>query len=166
MGVIGKGECVNSSRVALQIKSSRHFPEFSSLSEADLPHLDVRSEAAWRNKPGHRQEISKMPIFLSLYCWMLSYVEIAAPRAANLWGWQTDLPHGEMAAYELVIWLVLIEARTSPFRSQIWMLVSVEALMINLPLERKRMDIKLLSSTLLQSPCISHPTKTDTVMTY
>lgn len=47
-----------------------------------------------------------------------------------------------MAAYELVIWLVLMEARTSPFRSQIWMLVSVEALMINLPLERKRMDIK------------------------
>lgn len=67
---------------------------------------------------------------------------MAVPHAANPSGWQTDLPHGEMAAYELVIWLVLMEARTSPFRSQIWMLVSVEALMINLPLERKRMDIK------------------------
>lgn len=55
---------------------------------------------------------------------------------------QTDLPHGEIAAYELVIWLVLMEARTSPFRSQIWMLVSVEALMINLPVDRKRVDDK------------------------
>lgn len=37
----------------------------------------------------------------------------------------------------MVIWLVLIEASTSPFRSQMWMLVSVEALMMNLPAERK-----------------------------
>lgn len=59
-------------------------------------------------------------------------------------GWQTDLPHGEMEAYELVIWLVLMEARISPFRSHIWMLVSVEALMINFPLERKHMNIKWL----------------------
>lgn len=48
----------------------------------------------------------------------------------------TDLPHGEMAAYELVIWLVLMEASTSPFKSQMWMLVSLEALMMNFPEKR------------------------------
>lgn len=51
-------------------------------------------------------------------------------------GCASDLPHGEMAAYELVIWLVLIEANTSPFRSQMWMVVSVDALIMNLPADK------------------------------
>lgn len=46
----------------------------------------------------------------------------------------TDLPQGETAAYELVIWLVVMEASTSPFRSQMMMLVSTDAVIINFPL--------------------------------
>lgn len=49
----------------------------------------------------------------------------------------TDLPHGEMAAQELTIWLVLIEESISPFRSQIRMQVSVEAVMMNFPADER-----------------------------
>lgn len=42
--VIGKGERMNSCRVALQVESSCDFFKLSSLPEANLPHLDVSSE--------------------------------------------------------------------------------------------------------------------------
>lgn len=60
--VVGKGECVDSSRVALQVKGSHHLSEVSSFAKANLPHLHIRSEAAGRDKPEQRDEArSELP---------------------------------------------------------------------------------------------------------
>lgn len=138
--VIGKSKGIHASLMPLQFKGSDHFPEISTLAEAHFPHLYIRSESTWTNKPiGKKmskwiEPLCELPLFYSsilfraqrrhLYSDIIEHKQmIALPY----------LPHGDTVAKVLFIWLVLMLSRISPFMSQIRMVVSLEALMIYFP---------------------------------
>lgn len=94
--VVGKGKCVDSSRVALQVKGSHHLSEVSSFAEANLPHLHIRSEAAGRDKPERIDEAgSELPksdtqfkhlfLFRFLFYWMEFKSKNNMKKSSYMW---------------------------------------------------------------------------------
>ena len=74
--VVGEGEAVNASRVALQVEGSRHLFELAALPEAHLPHLHIGGESTGRHKSEEAQsdKVNDWSLVQSLASRYYSYV--------------------------------------------------------------------------------------------